>query len=396
LVDHNFEQENAMIKPKKTFIFSSEEARLILDAALQDRAELLNRSPSSIVEAMLERELLPSDPMIRRILQRVYLNDASVTSATRNIFSNYASYDWGGSVTHGLPLVEFTYQMCEQFGSVVTVDPKLKVNPIYHFRETLQVILQNLNLERTMYSDEFKSATLIAEIEFGKELTNQLADNSCSIEATVIIDFLLRNWDFFAGYTQTYRLLMGLLDLIVPWMDNPTIREQFKFALEEINRKDFLWQKSTQSVSHLKGDASNQFWKRQAAAKVEYQLASGKVTIPSDWRVLNSENWSDALYATVVEIRNSKGEWPHWVFFTADASDRFDTELIDSLILEDYPQYKKILSQVVQPPLGELGQMLPDDFEKWKSSLEPGYFDISLGGDKYADQNYINFVRESD
>jgi len=379
------------MRPKKAFVFSSEDNLKIIDAALSDKAEIANNSPSSIVEAILERELLPNNPIERSLFRSIYLHAYTVQDVVRDMFSNYSAASWKNSTTYGRPLVEFARLMCVQFSSTVTMQPDLVINPIFHLRESFNMILRKLQSAQKEEQTSSGAAALQTEINRGNELANELTDENCSVVSRRIIDFFLANWEYLAGYSHVYRALMDVVDLSEQWENNATVREDFKSVLAEINRQDFFWQASEEALHQARQDTSNKFWNNKGPAIAVFQLASGQVRIPTDWRILNPENWKTAQYATVVEIRNGGDEWPRWVFFAANAVERFNTKLINGLILKDYPKYGDVLSQIVEPAYNNSGDMLPDNLEAWKHSLEPGYFDISLGGPEYASEEYRSF-----
>jgi len=166
------------------------------------------------------------------------------------------------------------------------------------------------------------------------------------------------------------------------------------YYIGNLFRRQLLKKGRHAAVNKIEDEVLSQLANDDKSEMTIHKLSSGQIAFPDDWRVLNPDCWSTAEYATVVEVRNGKGEWPHWVFLANNADERFDTDLINELIVHDYPKFQDALSKVVEPVFRKDDDLLPANLEEWQQSLEPGYFDISMGGTEYASQEYIDYISE--
>ena len=131
------------------------------------------------------------------------------------------------------------------------------------------------------------------------------------------------------------------------------------------------------------------FWKK-------ITLTTGIVSFPSDYVVLNPEKEKYALFVCVIEIRNNHYELPHFVYFSdsrpvCDFTREIEFSEIDELILKEYPDYQKVIDERVDPICDREGLLINDKEDLKAPKL--GYFDISMGGEKYADKGYREYLK---
>ena len=89
------------LKPKRTFVYSSDNTRRALEAALADRCEVNRTNMSQEIEGILIDALVPHDGGLAEMaMTRIYYGQTGVRDEVSTAFCDAAAvYDWDTGVS---------------------------------------------------------------------------------------------------------------------------------------------------------------------------------------------------------------------------------------------------------------------------------------------------------
>ncbi len=111
----------------------------------------------------------------------------------------------------------------------------------------------------------------------------------------------------------------------------------------------------------------------------QIEIKDGYVLVPKSWIVLKNQNPLDCSYVGVVEIANAIGfDKPYFVFFLKNPIYEMkeeDLEVINQECISEYPKFKEILKQQIEPKNESNFDSTPEEFRCKGSRI--GYYPIS-------------------
>ena len=122
------------LKPKRTFVYSSDNARRALEAALADRCEVNRTNMSQEIEGILIDALVPHDGGLAEMaMTRIYYGQTGVRDEVSTAFCDAAAvYDWDTGTSDLRPLVELAAR--QSLGSLIDASREEDdgSRPVYH------------------------------------------------------------------------------------------------------------------------------------------------------------------------------------------------------------------------------------------------------------------------
>ena len=225
------------LKPKRTFVYSSEDARRALEAALADRCDVNRTNMSQEIEGILIDALVPHDGgLAERAMTRIYYGQTGVRDEVAAAFSDAAAvYDWETGTSDLRPLVELAVQ--QSLGALIDASKEETdgSHPVYHLKTCWDSVCSRLH--HVCEDDPASREALSAAIDEGvaRDLGRALEDGRKGVEARAFFDIALRNWVVLGGFTYTYRALMDVVTLADEWIETARSREDLKACLWAIS-----------------------------------------------------------------------------------------------------------------------------------------------------------------
>lgn len=224
------------LKPKRTFVYSSEHARRALEAALTDRCEVNRTNMSQEIEGILIDALVPHDGgLAERAMMRIYYGQTGVRDEVAGAFSDAAAvYDWESGTSDLRPLVELAAQ--QSLGALIDASKEEDdgSRPVFHLKTCWDSVCGRLH--HVCESDPSSREALSAAIDEGvaRDLGCALDAGRKMVEARAFFDIVLRNWTVLGGFTYTYRSLMDVVELADEWPETARSREDLKSCLRSV------------------------------------------------------------------------------------------------------------------------------------------------------------------
>lgn len=221
------------LKPKRTFVYSSDNARRALEAALADRCEVNRTNMSQEIEGILIDALVPHDGGLAEMaMTRIYYGQTGVRDEVSTAFCDAAAvYDWDTGVSDLRPLVELAAR--QSLGSLIDASKEEDdgFRPVYHLKTCWDSVCSRLH--HVCESDPGSREALSAAIDEGvaRDLSRALDAGNKGIEARAFFDVVLRNWAVLGGFTYTYRALMDVVTIADEWPETARSREDLKSCL---------------------------------------------------------------------------------------------------------------------------------------------------------------------
>lgn len=221
------------LKPKRTFVYSSDNARRALEAALADRCEVNRTNMSQEIEGILIDALVPHDSGLAEMaMTRIYYGQTGVRDEVSTAFCDAAAvYDWDTGVSDLRPLVELAAR--QSLGSLIDASKEEDdgSRPVYHLKTCWDSVCSRLH--HVCESDPGSREALSAAIDEGvaRDLSRALDAGNKGIEARAFFDVVLRNWAVLGGFTYTYRALMDVVTIADEWPETARSREDLKSCL---------------------------------------------------------------------------------------------------------------------------------------------------------------------
>lgn len=221
------------LKPKRTFVYSSDNARRALEAALADRCEINRTNMSQEIEGILIDALVPHDGGLAEMaMTRIYYGQTGVRDEVSTAFCDAAAvYDWDTGVSDLRPLVELAAR--QSLGSLIDASKEEDdgSRPVYHLKTCWNSVCSRLHhvCENDLGSREALSAAVDEGV--ARDLSRALDAGNKGIEARAFFDVVLRNWAVLGGFTYTYRALMDVVAIADEWPETARSREDLKACL---------------------------------------------------------------------------------------------------------------------------------------------------------------------
>lgn len=221
------------LKPKRTFVYSSDNARRALEAALADRCEVNRTNMSQEIEGILIDALVPHDGGLAEMaMTRIYYGQTGVRDEVSTAFCDAAAvYDWDTGLSDLRPLVELAAR--QSLGSLIDASKEEDdgSRPVYHLATCWDSVCSRLH--HVCESDPGSREALSAAVDEGvaRDLSRALDAGNRGIEARAFFDVVLRNWAVLGGFTYTYRSLMDVVELADEWPETARSREDLKSCL---------------------------------------------------------------------------------------------------------------------------------------------------------------------
>jgi len=312
----------SLYKPvAKKFQYSSQVNKEILERRAADIAELSNSTVSEVIEGALVDQLLVSDghaaPYVNGVLlgKRFTFDGACVPYGIRDAFIEIfedvsAGVGWKPRYANAKPLVELAEKLVKEHS------PKLARMNGKPFSA-----LNELDYAFDSFCDVFEKAVnnseepgLDAELRWAREAAKPEIMNA-TIEPTMIIDFILRNWTAVENSTHTFRTLSKLLAASTEWEDTAYDRVRFQNICETVMAE---WTRIE------KGRLEQSAATETTPQLEQHPIANGGyVLAPNDWVVLNPTVAPYANHAGYIEIRHGERYGaPHFLFFTEHSLDK--------------------------------------------------------------------------
>lgn len=225
------------LKPKRTFVYSSDNARRALEAALADRCEVNRTNMSQEIEGILIDALVPHDGGLAELaMTRIYYGQTGVRDEVSTAFCDAAAvYDWDTGTSDLRPLVELAAR--QSLGSLIDASREEDdgSRPVYHLATCWASVCGRLH--RVCEEEPSSREALSAAVDEGvaRDLSRALDAGNKGIEARAFFDIVLRNWAVLGGFTYTYRALMDVVDLADEWPETARSREDLKACLWSIS-----------------------------------------------------------------------------------------------------------------------------------------------------------------
>lgn len=221
------------LKPKRTFVYSSDNARRALEAALADRCEVNRTNMSQEIEGILIDALVPHDGGLAEMaMTRIYYGQTGVRDEVSTAFCDAAAvYDWDTGVSDLRPLVELAAR--QSLGSLIDASKEEDdgSRPVYHLKTCWNSVCSRLH--HVCENDSGSREALSAAVDEGvaRDLSRALDAGNKGIEARAFFDVVLRNWAVLGGFTYTYRALMDVVAIADEWLETARSREDLKACL---------------------------------------------------------------------------------------------------------------------------------------------------------------------
>lgn len=225
------------LKPKRTFVYSSDNTRRALEAALTDRCEVNRTNMSQEIEGILIDALVPHDGGLAELaMTRIYYGQTGVRDEVSTAFSDAAAvYDWDNGASDLRPLVELAAR--QSLGSLIDASKEEDDGscPVYHLKTCWDSVCSRLH--HVCEDDPGSREALSAAVDEGvaRDLSRALDGGSRGVEARAFFDIALRNWGALGGFTYTYRALMDVVELADEWPETARSREDLKACLWAIS-----------------------------------------------------------------------------------------------------------------------------------------------------------------
>lgn len=225
------------LKPKRTFVYSSDNARRALEAALADRCEVNRTNMSQEIEGILIDALVPHDGGLAEMaMTRIYSGQTGVRDEVSTAFCDAAAvYDWDTGTSDLRPLVELAAR--QSLGSLVDASREEDdgSRPVYHLATCWTSVCGRLH--RVCEEEPSSREALSAAVDEGvaRDLFRALDAGNKGIEARAFFDVVLRNWAVLGGFTYTYRALMDVVSIADEWPETARSREDLKACLWAIS-----------------------------------------------------------------------------------------------------------------------------------------------------------------
>lgn len=225
------------LKPKRTFVYSSDNARRALEAALADRCEVNRTNMSQEIEGILIDALVPHDGGLAEMaMTRIYYGQTGVRDEVSTAFCDAAAvYDWDTGTSDLRPLVELAAR--QSLGSLVDASREEDdgSRPVYHLATCWTSVCGRLH--RVCEEEPSSREALSAAVDEGvaRDLSRALDAGNKGIEARAFFDVVLRNWAVLGGFTYTYRALMDVVSIADEWPETARSREDLKACLWSIS-----------------------------------------------------------------------------------------------------------------------------------------------------------------
>lgn len=225
------------LKPKRTFVYSSDNARRALEAALADRCEVNRTNMSQEIEGILIDALVPHDGGLAELaMTRIYYGQTGVRDEVSTAFCDAAAvYDWDTGTSDLRPLVELAAR--QSLGSLIDASREEDdgSRPVYHLATCWTSVCGRLR--RVCEEEPSSREALSAAVDEGvaRDLSRALDAGNKGIEARAFFDVVLRNWAVLGGFTYTYRSLMDVVGLADEWPETARAREDLKECLWSIS-----------------------------------------------------------------------------------------------------------------------------------------------------------------
>lgn len=221
------------LKPKRTFVYSSDNTRRALEAALADRCEVNRTNMSQEIEGILIDALVPHDGGLAELaMTRIYYGQTGVRDEVSTAFSDAAAvYDWDNGASDLRPLVELAAR--QSLGSLIDASKEEDdgSRPVYHLKTCWDSVCSRLH--HVCENDPGSREALSAAVDEGvaRDLSRALDGGNRGVEARAFFDIVLRNWAVLGGFTYTYRALMDVVELADEWPETARSREDLKACL---------------------------------------------------------------------------------------------------------------------------------------------------------------------
>lgn len=221
------------LKPKRTFVYSSDDARRALEAALADRCEVNRTNMSQEIEGILIDALVPHDGGLAELaMTRIYYGQTGVRDEVSTAFCDAAAvYDWDTGTSDLRPLVELAAR--QSLGSLIDASREEDdgSRPVYHLATCWASVCGRLH--RVCEEEPSSREALSAAVDEGvaRDLSRALDAGNKGIEARAFFDIVLRNWAVLGGFTYTYRALMDVVSIADEWPETARSREDLKACL---------------------------------------------------------------------------------------------------------------------------------------------------------------------
>lgn len=225
------------LKPKRTFVYSSDNTRRALEAALTDRCEVNRTNMSQEIEGILIDALVPHDGGLAELaMTRIYYGQTGVRDEVSTAFSDAAAvYDWDNGASDLRLLVELAAR--QSLGSLIDASKEEDDGscPVYHLKTCWDSVCSRLH--HVCEDDPGSREALSAAVDEGvaRDLSRALDGGNRGVEARAFFDIALRNWGALGGFTYTYRALMDVVELADEWPETARSREDLKACLWAIS-----------------------------------------------------------------------------------------------------------------------------------------------------------------
>lgn len=219
------------LKPKRTFVYSSEDAKKALEAALADRCELRGSNMSQEIEGILIEALVPSGALAERSMTRIYYGMSGVRDELANAFCDAAARDTTADEPGLRPLVELASE--QSFGAFIQFEKVGSdgARPIFHLRSSWDSVGNRLDefCKANPNGPEAASASLDAALS--RAISKDLESYRDDLPAKEFFGVVLRNWNALGDYSFTYRALADVVELASDWPESAASREALKSCL---------------------------------------------------------------------------------------------------------------------------------------------------------------------
>ena len=197
---------------KKTVVYSNEREKAFMEGALSILSVANKKTPSAILEDLVEQALLPENETAKKICKQLYSSEINNVKALGAVFDIYAAGLGGfeARYTNGFELVEFfhsnlvmaTYPTDEQHKG----DRK-------HFLANFKEIVAKIEHDKTS-DDEDSLNTAESPVKYAKFELEEATNEPDFFKPINFTQLLKNHWDILGNYTYTYRALVAMCNLL--------------------------------------------------------------------------------------------------------------------------------------------------------------------------------------
>lgn len=200
---------------KKTIVYSSEKEKAFVEGALNILSATEKKTPSAILEDIVESYLLPVHADAKAICKDLYSSETNVFGALYSVFDWYAAgTNFQARWSNGYPLVDYLHSQLA-FCDFPLGDKKASSDRQYFYSNFFQ--LYKL-IEASYHTDHEDILTVIeSPVKYCRFHFDAASSEDGSFVPINLTNIIRKHWDILGNNTYTYRTLSALCRLYIPY-----------------------------------------------------------------------------------------------------------------------------------------------------------------------------------